>query len=148
MSPLELVSLTPLMRRSRGLPEIAIGLIDGPVAIDHPDLAGQGIRLVSDSTSGACSQPSSFACLHGTSVAGILSAHRGSPAPGICADCVLLVRPIFSETDSSDGNMPSAGPEELAKAIVVCVQEGARVLNLSAALTQPSSQGERGLQQA
>jgi subtilisin family serine protease len=44
--------------------------------------------------------------------------------------------------------MPSAAPEELAEAIVVCIREGARVLNISAALTQPSSQGERSLQLA
>jgi subtilisin family serine protease len=44
--------------------------------------------------------------------------------------------------------VPSATPEELAGAIVGCVQAGARVLNLSAALTQSSSEGERALQQA
>jgi subtilisin family serine protease len=44
--------------------------------------------------------------------------------------------------------VPSATPEELAEAIVDCVQAGARVLNLRAALTEPSSEGERALQQA
>jgi subtilisin family serine protease len=44
--------------------------------------------------------------------------------------------------------VPRATPEELAEAIVGCVQAGARVLNLSAALAQPSSEGERALHQA
>jgi subtilisin family serine protease len=44
--------------------------------------------------------------------------------------------------------MPSATPEELAQAITDCTNAGARVLNLSAALAQPSSKGERQLEQA
>ena len=35
---LELVGLSPLMARTSGTPEIPIGLIDGPVRLDHPDL--------------------------------------------------------------------------------------------------------------
>jgi hypothetical protein len=148
MSPLELVGLAPLMRLGSGRPEVAIGLIDGPVVMDHADLAGRSIREVPAEQSGACSLADSVACRHGTAVAGILSARRGSPAPGICPDCVLLVRPIFSEFSPANGEGPSATPEELAEAIVDCVQAGARVLNLSAALARPSSKGERELQQA
>jgi subtilisin family serine protease len=44
--------------------------------------------------------------------------------------------------------MPSATPEELASAIIDSVDSGGRVLNLSAALTQPSSRGERQLEEA
>jgi len=36
MHPLEIVRLTALMQRTSGRAEIAIGLIDGPVALDHP----------------------------------------------------------------------------------------------------------------
>jgi hypothetical protein len=38
MDPLSLVRLTPLMDRTRGRPDVTIGL-DGPVALDHPGLA-------------------------------------------------------------------------------------------------------------
>jgi subtilisin family serine protease len=55
------------------------------------------------------------------------------------------VRPIFSETTPANGDMPSAAPEELAEAIVDCVNAGARVLNLSAALAASSLKGERDL---
>jgi subtilisin family serine protease len=44
--------------------------------------------------------------------------------------------------------MPRATPKELADAIVACVQAGARVLNLSAALLQSTAAGERALQLA
>ncbi len=148
MGPLDLVNLTPLMARTSGRAEIKIGLIDGPVTLDHPDLAAQNIHQVPGKQPGACSRASSLACLHGTFVAGMLMAKRGSVAPAICPDCSLLVRPIFAETASANGDMPSAKPEELASAIVDTVNAGARVINLSAALAQPSAGGERELEQA
>ncbi len=148
MGPTEVVNLAPVMLRSSGRPETAIGLIDGPVVITHPDFANSSIREVPGKMGAVCSQASSVACRHGTFVAGILAARRGSAAPAICPNCTLLARPIFAETNSSDGDMPSATPEELAEAIVDCVQAGARVLNLSAALAQPSSRGERKLEEA
>ena len=44
--------------------------------------------------------------------------------------------------------MPSATPEELATAITDAIGAGAKVINLSAALTNPSSRGEHQLEQA
>jgi subtilisin family serine protease len=124
-----------------------IGLIDGPVALSHPSLSGS-IREVSGRASASCTLASSVACLHGTFVAGILSATRGSSAPAICPDCTLLLRPIFLESPADSGSLPNATPEELAAAIVEAVKAGARVVNLSAALVQRSTGGERELQQA
>ena len=40
---LEQVGLTALMALTAGSPDIVIGLIDGLVAVDHPDLAGAHI---------------------------------------------------------------------------------------------------------
>ncbi len=148
MGPLDLVNLTPLMERTSGRSEIKVGLIDGPVAMDHPDLAGQNIREVAGKFAGACSRASSVACMHGTFVAGILCAKRGSAAPAICPACTLLVRPIFAETVSANGDMPSAMPEELAAAIIDTVNAGAQLINLSAAVARPSAKGERELEEA
>ena len=143
---LDLVRLTPLLALTRGTPEIKVGLIDGPVVIDHPDLATENIREVPGKFAGTCAVTSSAACKHGTFAAGILSAKRGSAAPAICPDCSLLVRPIFPEMISGDGHVPSATPQELASAIVETINAGARILNLSAALVQPSAKGESELQ--
>ena len=148
MGPLELVELDRLMARSSGSSQVVIGLIDGPVAMDHPDLSVAHIREVSTQHGASCSLASSVACLHGTFVAGMLRAKRGSPAPAICPDCTLLVRPIFTETPAADSQMPSATPEELATAITDAIAAGANVINLSAALAQPSSRGEHQLEQA
>jgi len=46
MEPLDLLNLTPLMVRKIGQAKVKIGLIDGPVAMDHPDLAGENIHQV------------------------------------------------------------------------------------------------------
>jgi hypothetical protein len=101
MTPLDLVKLTPLMDRTTGTPDVTIGLIDGPVAMNHPELASRHIREISKNGSGACSHADSMACLHGTFVAGILSAKRGSSAPAICPDCTLLIRPVMTSARSS-----------------------------------------------
>jgi subtilisin family serine protease len=148
MLPLDLVKLTALMELTSGRAETRVGLIDGPVAMDHPDFASENIRALPGKLSSACALANSAACIHGTFVAGILCAKRSSAAPAICPSCTLLVRPIFAETTSTNGQMPSATPEELATAIIECIEAGAHVINLSAALAQPSSKGERRLDEA
>jgi subtilisin family serine protease len=68
-------------------------------------------------------------------------------APAICPDCTLLVRATFAET-TAGGGTPSAEREELAQAIVDCVDGGARVVNVSASLAEPSTRHEHVLEQA
>lgn len=156
MNHLDLVNLTPLMELTSGRPEVMVGLIDGPVVMSHPDLENENIREIPGKLPGTCAQSSSAACMHGTFVAGILCAKRNSPAPAICPKCTLLMRPIFPETSSGNGqarserveSMPSTTPEELSGAIIDCINAGAHVINLSAALAQPSTKGERELEQA
>lgn len=148
MDSLDLVKLTPLMKRTRGSPEVKIGLIDGPVVTRHADLAIDYLHEIPGNNGAACTQANSAACLHGTFVAGILSAKRNSPAPAICPDCSLLIRPIFSETTLGREHMPSATPKELAAAIIECIEAGARVINLSLALAQPSIKEEKALEEA
>jgi subtilisin family serine protease len=148
MVALELAKLTPLMERTCGSPEVKIGLIDGPVVTQHPDLAVEHLREISGTNTATCTQPNSRACLHGTFVAGILSAKRNSPAPAICPDCTLLLRPIFAEKTVGIEQVPSATPLELAQAIIECIDAGVRVINLSLALAQPSTKGEHALEEA
>ena len=146
MTPLDLVKLTPLLGRTSGKPHVKIGLIDGPVAMNHPELAQRASpRDPWKWRAARVLRPRSTACLHGTFVAGILCAKRDSSAPAICPDCTLLARPYFCRNDiGKSGNAASATPEELAQAILDCIDAGARVLNVSAALAQPSIKSERG----
>jgi subtilisin family serine protease len=146
-NPLGLIKIASLMDRTSGRSEVKIGLIDGPVLLQHPDLAREHLREVPGSE-GACKSASSDACRHGTFVAGILSATRGSSAPAICPGCTLLIRRIFPEAMSNGDRMPSATPRALAAAIVECIEAGAGVINLSLGLAQPSGNEEAPLQQA
>jgi subtilisin family serine protease len=143
-----MVRLAELMARGGGRPEVKVGLIDGPVAMDHPDLAIEMIREILGRPSGRCTRADSAACEHGTFVAGILSSRRGSVAPAICPGCTLLVRPVFPESSLGNGQMPSATPQELAGAILDCADAGARIINLSLALPQHLSRGARELGEA
>jgi subtilisin family serine protease len=59
-----------------------------------------------------------------------------------------MVRPVFAEAGIKGSEFPSADPEELAAAILACVADGARVINLSLALMQSSPQARLALQQA
>ena len=145
MTSLDLVRLTPLVERTSGRADVTIGLIDGPVAIGHPDLASPHVREIAGNESGTCTRGNSIACLHGTFVAGILCAKRGSAAPALCPGCTLLVRPIFTEVQTGNDAIPSATPEELAQAVLDCVGAGARVLNVSAAIARPTARSEHRL---
>jgi subtilisin family serine protease len=148
LRPTELVKLTGLMQRTSGSPDIRIGLIDGPVATSHADLANGHLQEMSGNNKAICTRTNSSACLHGTFIAGILAARRTSPASAICPDCTLLIRPIFSESTAGREHMPSATPQELAAAIFECINAGARVINLSLALAQPSTREEKLLDEA
>jgi len=147
MSPLQLVKLTALMERTSGSPEVRIGLIDGHVAAQHPDLASERLSEIPGHKGATCTHTNSTACLHATFIAGILSARRNSSAPAICPNCTLLIRPIFAESTVGREHMPSATPKELAGAIMECIDTGARVINLSLALAQPSTKGEEALEE-
>lgn len=136
------------MQITTGRAETRVALIDGPVATGHPELSSANLIEVANQTGGSCKLANSAACRHGTFVAGILAAKRGSEAPAICPACTLLVRPIFPETTPANSPVPSATPDDLAAAIIECVNAGAHVINLSAAIQDPTWRGERRLNEA
>jgi len=137
---LALVRLEELMSRTAGRSEVGIGLIDGPLAVDHPDLS-QNLRLLGAAPEAMCGGVGDQACSHGTFVAGILAARRGSPAPALCPECTLLTRPLFK------ARARGASPQELAAAIRDCVAAGARILNLSLGVLQATGLEQSALQE-
>ena len=138
MDPLQQVMLAPLMAATRGSAEVVVGLIDGPVAKEHPGLAGARLRELSSTPNERCSLANSAACRHGTAVAGMLCASRQFLPSAICPGCTLVVRPIFSANGNEAGGVPNAEPETLASAISDCIGAGASVLNLSVSLGDAS----------
>ena len=146
MKTIELVKLTQIMAMTLGSPEVTVGLIDGPVASDHPALTHTNIRSIHRSN-GECIRLKSTACMHGTFVAGILAAKRDYLAPAICPGCTFLVRPIFAEMREPNEGLPTATPDELAVAIRESIAAGAHILNLSVALARLSNGGSRELEE-
>jgi subtilisin family serine protease len=142
MDPLDQTKLRSLMNITSGIPEVVIGIIDGPVYLTHPALERSKIRTVKDSQLVACKKANSIACQHGTFVAGILCATRGLSAPAICPNCKVILYPIFSEEHLSAkgarATIPRSRPEELAESIIQTIDAGAKIINLSLGLTSPS----------
>jgi subtilisin family serine protease len=148
MDPLQRVMLAPLMALTAGSAQVVIGLIDGPVAKDHPGFAGASVLEFAATPSEVCSLVSSAACRHGTAVAGMLCASRQFLLSAICPGCTLLVRQIFSASGNETGGVPNAEPEALAGAISDCIGAGASVLNLSVSLGDASRSAADTLSEA
>ena len=148
--PLRFVGLPALMDITGGDADITVALIDGPIALDHPDLTAQNVRLLNQSKRDQCTKPESFACTHGTYVAGLLNARRDNSVPGICPGCTLVVRSIFSEAADipQNADVPDATVAELAAALLEVIEIGARVVNLSVGVTESATRTERALDQA
>lgn len=143
-NPIDIVRLRQVMARGEGRHSVAIAVIDGPVLIDHAGMLRPPV-VIGDAKAARCAVPGA-ACSHGTFVAGILAARRGEQAPGICPGCTLFVRPVFQ--DDSDGRTPNSSAEAISRAILDCVRAGAKVINLSLAVTKPSASGERAVHDA
>jgi subtilisin family serine protease len=130
VNSVELVQLTKLLQASAGSPEIAVGLIDGPVDATHREFQEVRLETVVEGTGAACTVQGSPACVHGTFVAGLLTGRRSSQCPAICPQSPLLVRPIFCEA-SDLSQCPAVTAGDLASALTETVDAGAKVINLS-----------------
>ncbi|WP_412566283.1 S8 family serine peptidase [Streptomyces nojiriensis] len=128
------------MKRTVGHSDVTVGVLDGPVAIGHPDLAEARMSILG-SGGARSSITGSQSCRHGTFVAGVLFARRGGAAPGICPGCSSILVPIF-------GEHAEATPDRLASAISAVVRAGARLVNLSAGPQSLSSNTEHKLELA
>jgi subtilisin family serine protease len=140
---LKMVGLDYPMALSEGSADLKIGLLDGSVDADSPDLAGSRITRLDADPCG----PASSASGHATLIAKMLVARRDASPPGICPGCTLLVRPIFSQSHRSRG-LPGAAPQDVAEAILDATAAGARVINLSAATAMASTRTYLGLRHA
>ena len=126
MNVLELISLPPLMSRTSGSPEIAIGLIDGPVVNDLTCFRDANIEIVGPSFAARATGRNDAAAIHATSLASVLVAARGSGALAICPGVRLLNYPLFAPENSHE-----ITAERLASAIIGTIKSGARIVNLS-----------------
>ncbi|MCU1408663.1 MAG: peptidase in kexin sedolisin [Microbacteriaceae bacterium] len=140
MDALDLVRLRPVMAATGGDPSVLVAVVDGPVARHDKfaaHMAGAPLLALGDR-----------AAAHGTFVAGVLGAARASGAPGICPDCTLLIAPVLSSGEVDGNTDLRADVAALTAAIVSCTERGAVVVNLSVALSRPSTRPEPELDRA
>jgi subtilisin family serine protease len=139
--PSVLGGLRALHRDSLGDPDICVAVIDGPVDLSHPCLAGANLRrittLVQDP---AGTGPMS---VHGTHVTSMIFGQPGSSVSGVAPQCRGLILPVFR--DIQEGRLPQL---DLARAIEQAVQEGAHIINVSGGERSPNGQADTTLQRA
>jgi len=109
-SALRITRLDRLMSMTSGSTDVVVGLPDGPIDADHPDLVNMGFTSRSLAVT-----PSPFtestARQHGTFVAGLLASRRESSVPGICPGCPIVTVPIFgNEARNGIDVFPSQHP--------------------------------------
>ncbi|NER34098.1 MAG: S8 family serine peptidase [Oscillatoria sp. SIO1A7] len=144
---LELINIKPLLAATSGRREIVVGIIDGPIEGAHPDLQATSLRALPAAPEVICQTKESIGCVHGTFVAGVLCARRGSQAPALCPDCTILVKPILCDAADFE-QCPKVTPENLASALKEMIDAGAKIINLSLGLPSTTLQEQPSLQEA
>ncbi len=130
-----LPALAKLRERTPGSAQVRIGILDGPVELDHPALGGAALTYLE----GTAPLPScgGEALAHGTHVASLIFGQSPQWVVGIAPQCRGLLRPIFAD-DPSGGLRPCSLPE-LSAAIVAMADRGAHLINVSAGARLRSS---------
>lgn len=113
---------------------IRIAVLDGPVDLDHPCFAGALLSVV-ETQAGNAGDDAALA--HGTHVASIIFGQPGSPVAGIAPRCSGLIVPIFSARDS--GGL-GCSQLDLARAILLSLEHGADIINISGGQLTPSGE--------
>lgn len=116
--------LEALRALARGGEGITIAVIDGPVDLEHPALAGADIRVAEGATRWPARIGNKMA-EHGTMVASIIFGQPGSGVEGIAPRARGLVVPVY---DIDTGKAPQL---EIARAIELAIKEGADIINFS-----------------
>jgi subtilisin family serine protease len=140
---LRLVDLLPLMSLTGGSSSLRVAIVDGPVDLRHPAFVDVTLETVRPEQEAMCRDTATGECFHGTAVAGILFAHRSTPAPAICPSCTLLLYPIFGQHDAR-----AVTTQDLSHAIVETVDAGANIVNLSLGVITTDFSAYRELDQA
>jgi cyanobactin maturation PatA/PatG family protease len=136
--------LEELWRATRGDPEVLIAVLDGPVDLSHPSLAGARLRVLPSLA--RQDGPPGEATLHGTHVASLIFGQDAGPVRGIAPGCSGLIVPVYGE--GGPGSLVACSQGELAVAIEQALEAGARVINVSGGQFSPAGVAEQPLAEA
>jgi cyanobactin maturation PatA/PatG family protease len=138
--------LSDLWSETTGDPRVVVAILDGPVDRAHPALAGARLETVEAAVPAEARHGGPATC-HGTAVASLIFGRHApdNPVRGMAPGCRGLVVPIFSEADGSgevradEPFRPVCSQLDLARAILLAVEHGARIINISAGQPLPAS---------
>lgn len=126
---------------ARGDPRVRIAVLDGPVDVAHPCFSGARLEFPQG-------QPQvdarSAAARHGTHVASIIFGQPGSSVAGMAPGCTGLIIPIFS----SQGEGVACSQLDLARAILLALEHGAHIINISGGQLMAGDQADGFLRDA
>lgn len=129
----DLIGLTPLMENTMGDEKVIIGLIDGPYDSSHLAFKDSKIKVINNDLPYNAALLRSYT--HSTALLGILAAKRSKTCLGICPGCKYLMNSIFN-AEESDVNSTRPSIEDLAEAIILTINNGAKIINLSLGLSK------------
>jgi cyanobactin maturation PatA/PatG family protease len=126
--------LLELWAETLGDSRICIAVLDGPVDLTHPSLAGANLTQMETLVLGGAE--SGPVAEHGTHVASIIFGRHDGPVKGIAPQCRGLIATIFK--DMISGSPAPCSQVDLARALLHAVQAGANIINVSGGEFSPS----------
>ena len=127
--------LSELWSETLGDARICIAVLDGPVGLTHPSLAGAKLTPI-ETLASSGSAASGPAAEHGTRIASVIFGRHDGPVRGVAPHCRGLVAPIFTDI-VGDSPVPCS-QLDLARALLQAMQGGAHVINVSGGQFSPS----------
>lgn len=142
-----IAGVTQLRAWTFGDPRVVVAILDGPVDLSHPSLAGARLDVV-ETVAPAAPAAGGPATRHGTAVASLIFGQDGDtgagPVAGISPSCRGLVVPIFGEASRrlDEPFRPACSQLELARAILTALENGATIINISAGQFEAAATAE------
>lgn len=106
-----------------GDPNVTVAMLDGPVDLTHDCF--RGARLLPLETVASVSAADGGATAHGTHVASLIFGQKGSSVEGLAPLCRGLIVPVFGDDGLKCSQL------DLARAILLAIENGAHVINIS-----------------
>jgi len=107
----------------QGDPAITVAVLDGPVDVTHGCFRGAYLRSLETIASATAADGGASA--HGTHVASLIFGQPGSLVEGLAPRCRGLIVPVFGDDSLRCSQL------ELARAILLAIENGAHVINIS-----------------
>lgn len=124
-----------LWAETRGDPGVCIAVLDGPVDLSHPCFQAADIKRLESLVSTI--PDDGPATEHGTHVASVIFGQPGGAVQGIAPGCRGLIIPIFA---SRGQGLAPCSQLDLARALMLAVEHGAHVINISGGQLEPSGE--------